>query len=408
MGAWKLRRAIEIVWPAKKYPHVAFVVTCPDHKTLVQSTRQCFDKVFYGQGTMHEMEQTFYLKDGRKIYFRTMNKNPWSCEGIQNVAFIWADEACQYPRLAYINLQSRTAIMQGQLFMTSTPYATNWPKRDIIDKWKNNEGDIEYFEWLSVENPAFPQEEYERQKSLMSKRDFERKYMGVHTRMEGLIFEDFDEDNLIDGSQIDLSQAYIVGGIDYGFNHPMAISIRAIQPDGQCYGINFFKGQGLSSSQVIDLVKSKTKSFGVKLWGAGADRPDLTLELQNHGIPVMKYHENHDDYREVDAGNQRLAEMIKTKQYKIFEKAQGVEDLRDEYETYHWNTAENETEKDTRPKPVKINDDLMDAERYATVVCLEKYKVKVPKKDLPMNHHLLYDTWRPGKTKKQGSSWDSY
>lgn len=406
VGAWKLRKAIEIDYPAKKYPDVAFIVAAPDHKTMVQSTRQCFDKIFYGLGTMHEMDQTFYLKDGRRIYFRTMCKNPWSCEGIQKVVFIWADEAFQYPRLAFINLQSRTAIMQGQLFLTSTPYGANWPRKDVIKKAQEGVEGFAYYEWLSVENPVFPREEYERQKTLLSRREFERKYMGIHSRMEGLIFEDWGEDNIISGQDVDLTEAYIVGGIDWGFAHSFALSIRAIQPDGQAYGISFFKGGGMSTSQVLDLIAAKTKGFGVKMWWAGHDRPDQILELNNRGIPCMKYFENHDEYREVDAGNQKLAEIIKTRQYKVFKEALGVDDLNDEYETYHWDITEDD-EKASKPKPVNINDDLIAAERYVTVGCVERLTPRAEKTTLPVNYHVLHDTWRPGKSSKK-KGWDAY
>jgi len=405
VGAWRLRKAIELDYPARKYPGVAFIVTAPEHKTMIQSTRQAFDKIFFGLGTMHEMEQTYYLKDGRKIYFRTMIKNPWSCEGIQDVVHIWADEAFQYPRLAYINLESRTAIRQGQLFLTSTPYGGSWPRKDVIEKAKAGVEGFEYYEWLSVDNPAFPAEEYERQKGLLSKREFERKYMGVHSRMEGLVFEDFTDENIIEGKDIDLGQAYISGGIDWGYSHPTALSIRAYMPDGQCYGISFYKGGGMSVSQVVALIKAKTKAFGVKNWWAGHDRPDLILELNNQHVPCMKYFENAEAYRELDAGNQKLAEIIKTKQYKIFKEALQVEDVKDEYETYHWDKSDDD-EKAGKAKPVNLNDDLIAAERYNTVGNIQRLTTKVEQAKLPMNYHLLHDTWRPGQKAKR--SWDAY
>lgn len=406
VGALKLLWAVQKGWPAAKYRNVSFAVTAPDHKSMIQSTRQAFDRIFYGRGTMHEMEQTFYLKDGRKIFFRTMVKNPWSVEGIPNCCFIWSDEAGQYPRLAYINLQSRTAFMQGQLFLTSTPYGSFWPKRDIIDKWKEGHPDIDYYEWLSVENPAFPKEEYERQKTLLSKREFERKYMGLHTRMEGLIFEDLTDANFTSGKDLDLSQADVYGGIDWGFDHPMALSVRAIMPDKQCYGISFFKGSGLSVTQMLDLIQTKHEAFGVKCWYAGHDRPELILELSNRKIPCVKYFEGMEEYREVDAGNQKLAELIKTKQYRILTEASGVDDLKDEYETYRWDIPESEEQSVGRIKPINVNDDLIAAERYATVGTVHKLIRRKDKLHFHANDHLLRDKWKPGGKPKK--SYDAY
>lgn len=403
IGALKLKDAIKNTWPVKDYPNVNFAVCAPDYKSMHQSTRMAFDLIFQGAGQMNEMSQEFRLNDGRKIFFRTMIKNLNAVEGIPSCVFIWADEAAQYPRMAFINMQSRTAFMQGQLFLTTTPYAMNWPKKEIIDRWKNGDPDIDYFEWLSVENPAFPKDEYERQKKMLSKKEFERKYMGMHTRMEGLIFESFDEYNWVDPQTIDLRGAIYTGSVDWGFDHPFCVNVRAITPDKKMYGISFFKGTGLSVSQQLELVKGKHTMFHVKHWSCGHDRPEMIAELNKLGMPAFKYFEHQPDYREVNAGNQKHAEFIKTKQYRIFTNVEAKSELEDEYSTYCWDKKEGQ--EDAKEKPVDFNDDLMATERYNTVGSLHLLTLKQENPTLPLGYFQKKDVWKPtSKTK----DWDSY
>ena len=403
IGALKLKRAIKKLWPVEKYPNVNFAVCAPDYKSMHQSTRMAFDAVFQGEGHMNEMAQEFRLKDTRKIFFRTMVKNQNAVEGIPNCVFIWADEAAQYPRMAYINMQSRTAFMQGQLFLTTTPYAMNWPKKEIIDKWKNGDTDIDYFEWLSVENPAFPKDEYERQKRILSQKEFERKYMGLHTRMEGLIFEDFDEYNWVEPGVVDLSHLTVVGGVDWGFDHPFALSIRGINERKELFGLSFFKKTGLSVSQQLELIKAKHGMFHVKHWSCGHDRPEMIAELNKLGIPAFKYFEHQPNYREVNTGNQKHAEFIKTKQYRILTNVDCREDVEDEYETYAWDKKEGE--EGGKERPVDFNDDLMAAERYCTVGSLHLLTSTLPKFTVPLGYYQKRDMWSPAKVNKDTDSY---
>ena len=217
IGAMKLRKAIRSIWPKDKYPDVSFVVAAPDHKTLLQSTMLTFNRRFKGMGELHQSDMVYQLFDGRKIFFRTMIKNPNAIEGIPNCVFVWGDECGMYPRISYFNILGRIARMKGQFIGTTTPYAMNWIKFDIIDKWKQNDPDIDYFEWLSIENPSFPVEEYERQRRLLPERVFRRKYMGIHEAMEGLVYE-FGPKNLADPFNVSNVPCY--GAIDWGHDHP--------------------------------------------------------------------------------------------------------------------------------------------------------------------------------------------
>lgn len=395
VGALKLARAVEIQWPYTKFPNVNFAVCAPDYKSLKQSTMDSFRRVFQNMGKFQGISQVFQLFDGRFIFFRTMVKNPRSVEGIPACAFIWADEAGQYPREAFLNMQSRTSFMKGQLFLTTTPYALNWVHREIIQKHAQGDPDIDYIEWTSMDNPAFPKDEFERQKLVLSPSEFRRKYMGIHEALEGLIFQEFGQDNWVDKNAVNLDGARYFSGVDWGFDHPFSCVVRALAKDGGLYTVSIFKRSGLSTSQQLDVLQAKHKLYGIEWFSCGHDRPEMIRELQTRGVRAFKYFEPSPQYREINAGNQKHAELIRSRRYKIIRNIDQWQDLSDEYSTYRWDKKEFQTETKFE-KPLSVNDDLMAAERYCTVAMiplLDKHKKYLQKLYQPKRG--IVDHWVP-------------
>lgn len=403
LGALRLRWEVVERWPASKWPNVNFAVTAPDYKIMKQSTRDAFDRVFNGKGKMNEQDQMFTLFDKRKIFFRTMVKNPNAVEGIPNCVFIWADEAGLYPLTSYRNIVSRTGLMQGSAMFTSTPYAMNWMSKEI-KRYHEGSPDIGYFEWQSIDNPAFPREEFELQRKILPPKVFRRRYMGLHETLEGLIYE-FDDKCKIDPFPIANYECY--GGIDWGWDHPAGIVVRCVPGDGTSYTVSLMKRSGLSVSQMIEVIRAKTKMFHVKRWFCDASRPEMIAELQNNGIPAVKYFDESTEFREVKAGAQWHAELIKSGKYKVFRELDQLDELEDEYATYRWDKKENE-EHGQKEEPVKVNDDLMDAERYVSIGIRNLMKPK--KLEAKMPAHLVHriDTWKPGRENEEKESPEDY
>jgi hypothetical protein len=355
---------------------------------------------------MNEMKQEFNLNDGRKVFFRTVVKQPYAIEGVPNVHFCWADECGLYPRLAYVNIIARLALRGGRCIMTSTPYAQNWFWKDVIKPYEEGKAkDIHVERWSSIANPAFSKEQFEVMKEKLSKKEFERKFLGVHNKMEGLIFEDFTDNNLWEPFPL-TDKMPVYGGVDWGFDHATAIVIRAFPGDGCCYTVSIFKKSGLSASQVVEVIRAKAKLFNVKMFYCGADRPDLIKELQMNGVRAVKYFENELEYREVNPGNQKHAELIRSRQYKVFRGIDQIEDLEDEYATYSWKKKEFEDET-AKEKPMDINDDLMAAERYATVGTFRLLKEKFREPEIPLNIKYTIDDMDFGEEEKS-EGWMGY
>lgn len=399
LGAVWLRRQMRR-WGGQS---VNFVVGAPTYKVMEQSTRPTFMKLVSEYiGKWDGQDDVFRLRNGGSIYFRSAT-DPDSVVGIPDVGAAWIDEGGKCSRMFYINVRGRAARLGGPTLVTTTPYALNWVKKDLIDPYERNERtDIEYSRWRSIDNPAYPKEEYERLKRILPTRIFRMRVEGFHDKAEGLVFDDWGEGNWCD--PIPYGEAKVYGGIDWGFDHPFAVTVRAVFEDGLCYGVSIFKKSGLSVSQQIDLIQAKTGMFHVKQWFCGHDRPEMILELQNRGINAAKYFEYAPEYREVNAGNAKHAELIRMNQYKVFRGIDQWQDLQDEYETYVWD-KDDADENRTRERPISENDDLMAAERYCTVGMVHLVTKKPKAAEKPLLVPQKVDRFKFGRPAKD---WDAY
>jgi hypothetical protein len=110
----------------------------------------------------------------------------------------WLDECGQkgFRLASYETILGRLSIHQGRVLMTSRPYDLGWMKQLLWDPWEaahRSHPDIEVVNFRSIDNPAFPREEYERAKATMPPWRFLMLYEGLFTRPAGLIYVSFDE-----------------------------------------------------------------------------------------------------------------------------------------------------------------------------------------------------------------------
>ena len=96
-----------------------------------------------------------------------------------------------FKRASFETIESRVAVHQGRVLMTSRPYYIGWLKAEIYDRWKAGDPDYEVINFSSVDNPAFPREEFERQRRKLPGWKFRMKYLGQFERPAGMIYSNF-------------------------------------------------------------------------------------------------------------------------------------------------------------------------------------------------------------------------
>lgn len=381
----------------------SMIIGAPTYKILNQSTLPTFLQWAHAYGTYNKVDQEFNFFNGPKAYFRT-STDPYSVEGITNVRAIWLDEAGMTKYLFWVNLEGRAARTNAPLFLTTTPYGMNWPYHQLIKPFREGKReDIGYHEWLSVDNPTFPIEEYERQKRILPPRVFRRKYMGIHERMEGLVYE-LNQDNYADVCTLPKSTRYFAG-VDWGFaeGHEFGIVVRAITLDGYRFEVDEFKAAGLDPQQQIDACKAKARIWNIERFLCDPARPDMISMANKAGLRAIGFHVGQEAFKPLLHGINKHYELIKSGKYKIW-RAQ-CPHLMDEYETYHW--PEFHDDKEPKENPVAINDHLVDCIRYLTVGTMNVF-VKEPPKHVISQRFPTRDFWDPARKTKKQKNWDAY
>lgn len=374
---WLRRRVTKFI----DKPGANFIVTAPTYKIMEQSTLPAFKKEFDGFGEFSSAKAAFEIHSGygernQKIFFRTAT-DPDSIVGITDVEGIWGDEAGKYPLYFWENMQARAAFRNCPIMLTTSPYSMNWIYKDIMKPVKaGHRKDVLLIQASSDENPFFPKDVFEQRKLTMDPRRFNMMYNGNFDKMQGLVYDCFDDhENQCDAFKLPDGTKYY-GGIDWGHTEPFVIKVRAVTPGGQHYGVSEFYKSGLTPSDIVAIAKQKKDVFNIKQFYCGPDQPGLIEELNRNKVSAIAAS------NDVARGVGLHYELLRSRRLKYF-RNQNPHTI-DELETYHYpepkDLKPDEAAKDM--KPVGQNDHALDADRYVTISTYtlgqEKHGARVP------------------------------
>jgi len=354
----------------------SFLLTAPNYKIMGQSSLPAFLAVMEGCGQYKEQKAVFETNWGSKCYMRT-GTDADSVVGITNVRGAWCDEAGKYGLYFWENIQTRCSFKDAPMCITTSPYAMNWVYKDIIRQVERGKAPhIKLIQAASWENPHFPKADIERRKTTMDARRFQAVYGGKFSKMQGLVYDCFDEDtHVIEPFPLPIGTVYI-GGIDWGFTEPFVLTIRAITPDNRHYQVSETYRSGMRDSEIVEVCRQKHALYGLKMVYCGPDRPEKILELCANGIPATPATNS------ILQGIEKHYELVKTGRYKIFKGTSPY--TIDEHDTYHYPSPDDlEPDQNAKDqKPVQQDDHALDSNRYISVMT---YKGSLTRKPSVVN-----------------------
>lgn len=340
-----------------------FLIVAPTYKIMQQSTLPEFLRIMDGYGTYSKGDSIFNMDGGGTCYFRTAT-DPDSIVGVTNVRFIWGDEAGLYSLYFWENMQARAAFKEAQIMLTTSPYTMNWLYKDIIRPFMKGRGDhenIELIQAASVENPYFPKSVWERNKATMDPRRFNSMFGGQWDKMEGLVYDLFDEETfVVDPFSLPKGTKFY-GGVDWGYTNPFAMTIRAVTPDNFHYQVAEHYEQGLTIHDMVHVAKTIKQVWGVERFFCDPSSPANIEEFNRAGLGAVGAD------NDIRLGIDMHYHLMRDGKFKIFRGAHKY--TTDEMETYHYPDDEEQRgpNQDHRERlPVKRNDHLMDAIRYVS------------------------------------------
>jgi PBSX family phage terminase large subunit len=379
-GAWWMKRHMfEHTDPSDN-----FIIAAPTYKILQQSTLPAFLRIMDGFGEYKAGNAEFHMTGGGTCYMRT-GTEPDSVVGITNVRGIWGDEAGKFSLYFWENLLARASFKRAHKLFTSTPYTMNWLNNRVLKPYLAGQlDDTLIIRAKSCDNPHFPMEEYERRRKTMEPRRFNAMYNGEFEKMQGLVYDCFDEDaHVVDPFQLPMGTKYYAS-VDWGTTHPFVLLVRGVTPANDHFQVSEFFQTGLTVMDMIQVAQRLKQVWGIQVFYCDPSQPGYIEEFNRNGLPALPA--DNDIRRGIDL----QYSLIKEGKFKLF-KGSSPHTI-DGFNTYHYPEPDDLGPDDSskEPNPVKQDDDAMDTVRYGTIMTYHSANKKAP--------HV------PGLTKREESN----
>lgn len=331
-----------------RYPKDDHLILAPTYKILQQSTLKKFFTYYPKEwGDYNKQDYVFHLKTGGDIFVRS-SEDPDSLEGM-TLRSAWLDEAGQMKPVVWQKMKERTAIKQGRVLITTTPYNMGW----LYELIKTVDKRFKMFKWKSVQNAYFPEEEYNYAKANMRPEMFEMRYGGEFRKLAGLVYPEFNETCIVPSMPVQ-GDWKLWCGIDFGYTNPSVCLFMARTPDNTYIVCD----EIYQSEMLIHQFAKRIRSRGVNVhlfFGDPSGKQEI-MELGNYGVFVNPA-EN-----DVPFGIQKVEGFLRQGRLKVM--AHCVKTI-DEFKQYHYKES-NDPNK-IAEEPEKEYDHAMDALRYALV-----------------------------------------
>jgi hypothetical protein len=287
----------------------------------------------------------------------------------------WLDEAGQkgFKEDSWDAVLRRLAVHQGRCLLTTTPYRLGWLKTKLFDPWKKANGnhpDIDVINFRSIDNPAFPRQEYEDRKRDMPPWKFEMFYKGLFSRPAGLVYDAFDTDRCVIPRFAIPDDWPRWVGIDFGPVNTAAVFFAEEMaephdgagppklPTGRLFAYREYHHGNRSSAEHVRALLRGEPRIPNAVGGAPRIEQGWRDAFRAAGLPVKE-----PDLDRVEPGIDRVYAAMRNNQILVFDDLTG---FLDELATYSYELDEQGEPTDKLEDPHSYH--LMDSLRYAMSV----------------------------------------
>jgi hypothetical protein len=352
-----------------------YIVVEPINKMVDQIAlpyvREYFDHTPL-KGTWREKDRCYFGK-GFEIFFGSADK-PDMLEGGQFDGII-CDEVAQYRRRVWTVLRGRVLLKEGQFLGLSTPYPGKtqaWVRDEPYEQWKMGNPKYRFVQCPSTANPAFPRDEFERMKNELPEAEFRMRYLGEFTEAVGLVYDLKPENR--EPFEEPPAGADVWCGMDFGFGHPTTLAYM-YEKDGVIHMFREYSAHAIDyETHAMNNLKYFMK-YNIRRVYYDPSNPQGAFEmkkwLKKLGVEVAFLAAINDK----KLGITEVYKLLSTNRLKI---AETCEETKEEFRNYVYKGDE----------PVKEEDDLMDAIRYA-VMGRRQYNLAVARRTMAPEDEVL-------------------
>lgn len=233
------------------------------------------------------------------------------------------------------------------VFDTNPDNPEHWLKKDYIDSKSENIISVHF----RLDDNTFLSERYIRniKESTPSGMFYDRDIEGLWVTGEGVVYSDFDGNKhfINDVSEIDF-ETYIAG-VDWGYSHYGSIVVFGIDKDNKWYLIEEHATQFKEIDYWVTIALGVKERYGNINFYCDSARPEHVERFRRERIRAI----NAD--KSILSGIEEVARLIKLNRFFVL--SPKVKQFKKEIYNYIWD--------EKTGNPVKENDDVMDAMRYA-------------------------------------------
>jgi len=331
------------------------MVMAPTYRMLKDATFRTFCEI--AAPAIKEIlrsDLTVRLKNGSEVLFRSAD-DPDRLRG-PNLHWAWIDEAAMCPaKTLEITLGRLRAQRKARpLWITGTPKGRNWLFAALSS--------MELYKARTAANPFLASEFVDSLYQIYSGSFAEQELEGSFIKLEGAIFEEFDEAVHVTprpkGNLAEIFDTFIFGA-DAGFTNPAVLLVLGVYPDGRLHVLDEWYARRQLNAQVGDAAVELHEQYPAEAVYVDPSAASLIAELRSRDLPVIPANHN------VLDGIQSVKSFLKLT-------ADGPSLLIDprcanlltELPQYVWKTAPDGTVV-AKEEPVKQNDHATDSLRYA-------------------------------------------
>lgn len=260
---------------------------------------------------------------------------------------------------------------------TNPDVPTHYLKANYIDNEDPKAGVISYHFTID-DNTFLPDKYVENMKAgTPSGMFYDRSILGLWVSGEGMVYRDFNKETMVIPRSTVPSDLSYYAGVDWGYEHKGTIVVMADDKDGNTYLIEEHTRQYEEIDYWVEVAKGMQERYGrrLKFWADSA-RPEHVARFQREGIKCFNAKKS------VLSGIESVAKCMKHGRFFVVSEAidnskvssgqTGYHYFLDEVYQYVWDEASG--------MPVKQNDDVVDAVRYAEYNTHERIKARTIKK----------------------------
>lgn len=202
------------------------------------------------------------LINGSNIYFKGCDREN-SLRG-RGITFLVLDEAAFIkPDVWYKVLRPALSDTQGKAILQSTPNGRNW-LFELKERVKHKSAYKQWssFYWPTRLNPLITEEDLEEARQQLSSQDYRQEYEAEFVTKAGMIYEDFNEENIIEEFNPNPHEYTFYLGMDFGYANPTAVVFMAFEELTQTtYQFDEIYVERHTIEQITNLINKKIQYY---------------------------------------------------------------------------------------------------------------------------------------------------